>query len=398
MPHLDPLSLIFTNTLGMLVFSLVLLVSRQSLRSASAGVRSWVVGDLAMGLSRAALIAEIALLTNSAMLPAPLANLPLPALAGGCLVAGLLLHLQALHRVNGWRAAAVPSLLLILLPAAVFATVFTLYPQLSVRLAMIYGVYGLVSVLMLRALWPLRALWGARLIALVMVAGLVDSVVRLVMLVIGLSSTGVDGFPVPDVVDSLGDVVIGIMTSAGFLLLQQERLRERIERLVVTDALTGALNRHGMMPSLERELAQATRHGRELSVVLFDLDHFKLVNDQHGHAVGDTVLCGFAANVQATLRGGDLFGRWGGEEFLLVLPDTRLDVAAAVAERIRQQVALAPVADGAPAVTVSGGAASAVEARQHTEVMLQLLQLADQRLYLAKRQRNRVVAEDSLVE
>jgi diguanylate cyclase (GGDEF)-like protein len=127
---------------------------------------------------------------------------------------------------------------------------------------------------------------------------------------------------------------------------------------------------------------------------MFDLDHFKRVNDVHGHAMGDTVLAGFAACATALMRGGDMIGRWGGEEFLLVLPDTTASDAKVVAERIREGVAKEPVAQGAPLVTVSGGIASFLEVRDRTQAMLEMLEMADRRLYIAKRQRNLVVSSD----
>jgi diguanylate cyclase (GGDEF)-like protein len=188
------------------------------------------------------------------------------------------------------------------------------------------------------------------------------------------------------------DLVVALFVTAGFMLLMQELLRERIERLVVTDALTGTLNRHGLVPPLTRELTNAERHDRPLSVVMFDLDHFKRVNDVHGHAMGDTVLAGFAARVTALMRGGDMIGRWGGEEFLLVLPDTTAGDAKVVAERIREGIAKEPVAQGAPLVTVSGGIASFLEVRDRTRAMLEMLEIADRRLYIAKKQRNLVVS------
>lgn len=384
MHNLDPMSLMFTNLLVTLVVAVVLLVSRLGLREAGAGVRSWVVGDMMLMLSRTLVVED-----DSHMLTS--GTTPLSTLAAALFLAGVLWHLQALWRVKGWCAGVLVSLgMAFAPPIAICLASLSLQPGMG-RSLLFYGPLLLLTLLSARALWPLRGLWGARLIGGVMVLGLLNCSVRLMQLV-GESADAVAARQDVAVVESLLDLVIGLFVSAGFLVLQQERLRERIERLVVTDALTGALNRHGLMPPLERAMAQATRHGRPLSVVLFDLDHFKRVNDEHGHAVGDTVLTGFAARAQAALRGGDLLGRWGGEEFLLVLPDTALDQAAVVAERIRASMADSPVANGAPAVTVSGGAAAASEARAHTEALLQMLKLADQRLYLAKRQRNQVVA------
>jgi diguanylate cyclase (GGDEF)-like protein len=174
------------------------------------------------------------------------------------------------------------------------------------------------------------------------------------------------------------------------LLWLQERLRDRLTQVAMTDALTGALNRHGVMPLLERELQRARRHGRPVSVVLCDLDHFKRVNDQHGHQTGDAVLCRFVRETRAMLRGGDLLARWGGEEFLVVLPETAMTEAVLVAERVRQAQRRA-TADGLPMVTVSGGVATA-PGPVHGYDVDTLLAVADHRLYVAKETRDRIVS------
>src|SRR5262249_2910131 len=139
------------------------------------------------------------------------------------------------------------------------------------------------------------------------------------------------------------------------LLETQETLRLQATR----DALTGCFNRRGILELLERELARARRPGTPTSIVLGDLDHFKAVNDGHGHAGGDAVLRGVAQRLARSLREYDAVGRYGGEEFLLVLPQCDLGNAAAVAERVRSAVADTPVIAGGAdvAATVSLGVA-----------------------------------------
>ena len=389
--HIDPLSLLLTNVVVSAVVMLVLLFARLGMRESATGVRTWVLGDLAMMLARLVMIA-----TATVPLAAPGRWAVL--LPGSCVVAGLLLHLLVLRRLAEaqTRASLVSTLLPVLLAMLGFAAVAAVIGAPTGRLLLLCVSAAALLLLSLRRLWTLRAWWGARLLAAMASVSLLNVVQHGVRLTLSL----LDGEPataLPPLVLSgpelLMQLVVDQVVSAGFLLLQQERLRGRIERLMVTDALTGALNRHGLVEPLREALADAQRRAQPLSVVLFDLDHFKRVNDVHGHAVGDAVLVGFAAQAQTLLRGGDLFGRWGGEEFLLVLPNTALAAAAQVAERIRHHVASAPMADGVPVVTVSGGAAAASEAGAHAEALMRVLQLADLRLYAAKTQRNRVVAE-----
>lgn len=158
-----------------------------------------------------------------------------------------------------------------------------------------------------------------------------------------------------------------------------------------TDALTGIANRRAFDEALPREVARAHALGAPLALVAFDIDHFKRVNDAHGHAVGDAVLGEVARRAEGALREEDLLARTGGEEFAVLLPGATLDEARAIAERIREAVAGAPVAAGGAslAVTVSLGCA----VLGATDGAGDLAVRADERLYAAKHAgRNQVVA------
>lgn len=120
------------------------------------------------------------------------------------------------------------------------------------------------------------------------------------------------------------------------VLTYVDRQRKRLKLLATTDGLTGLSNRRELLEHGERELLRAQRYGRPFSLMLIDIDHFKKVNDQFGHASGDRVLKGMARCGQASLRESDLFGRFGGEEFLALLPETDWSGAATLAERLRQ--------------------------------------------------------------
>ncbi len=176
------------------------------------------------------------------------------------------------------------------------------------------------------------------------------------------------------------------------VLLEQSVLRQKLQHVAALDHLTGLVNRGAMVEILEREHARAERNRNAYSLLLFDLDHFKMVNDSYGHAVGDEVLAGVAGVAQQTLRDGDWLGRWGGEEFLAVLPATEHEVACQVAERLRDAISARPLhtSQWSIASTVTVGVASYPADAQSVD---EVLRTADANLYEAKRSgRNRVKA------
>jgi diguanylate cyclase (GGDEF)-like protein len=174
----------------------------------------------------------------------------------------------------------------------------------------------------------------------------------------------------------------------GLILMAGDRLRENFEHSASHDSLTNALNRRSLIEACERELERCRRHGHRMALLMLDLDHFKTINDTYGHMTGDQVLISFVARVRDQLRRPDQLGRFGGEEFILLLPDTPPESALVVAERIRTAVARA--SDGLPAITVSIGVTSN---RPDEADIDELLARADRALYMAKTGgRNRIAA------
>lgn len=164
----------------------------------------------------------------------------------------------------------------------------------------------------------------------------------------------------------------------------------RIELLSVTDGLLGIYNRRYLDAQLHSEAERAQRYGRPLAVIVWDVDHFKKINDTHGHATGDLVLQRLVERASAELRPSDWMARYGGEEFVIVLPETDATGALGTAERIRALLAAAPVSmpSGDIAVTASFGVA-ATPASSGAEVIAR----ADAALYRCKREgRNKVNA------
>jgi two-component system cell cycle response regulator len=176
-----------------------------------------------------------------------------------------------------------------------------------------------------------------------------------------------------------------------------DRLRYNVQlslEMAITDQLTGLHNRRYMGRHLDTLIANAEKSGRPIAFLILDIDHFKSVNDSYGHDIGDEVLREFAGRISANVRGIDLACRYGGEEFVVVMPETDMDLASTVAERLRRSVEATPFAiSRAPhklQVTISIGIASSQSGGDTPDA---LLHRADQALYRAKREgRNRVIA------
>jgi diguanylate cyclase (GGDEF)-like protein len=200
----------------------------------------------------------------------------------------------------------------------------------------------------------------------------------------------------------LGTDFIEHMGSIIAICLENVISNEMLKYIGLTDALTGVYNRRYMDRRLVEEIARARRQSYRISCIYIDIDHFKQVNDSHGHQAGDDVLREVAARIKAELRMSDALGRFGGEEFVVLLIDADLDSASMVAHRIRASVADQPflLAEGqALSVTVSIGVAALDDFdRDHGAdgVAQELVAQADQALYQAKQNgRNQVVAAGS---
>jgi diguanylate cyclase (GGDEF)-like protein len=203
----------------------------------------------------------------------------------------------------------------------------------------------------------------------------------------------------PEDIESLKDLAALAERELALAELGQEQLKLAAERDVLkeqalVDPLTRLWNRRAIDELLNREMVRAIRETRPLSVMMADLDRFKDVNDTHGHAAGDSVLRATAGRLRSSVRPQDAVGRYGGEEFLVVLPGTAAPAAGEIAERIRAAVASAPVESAGRAipVTVSIGTATLVASRPLDAAGL--IAAADRALYEAKKKgRNRVERE-----
>ena len=201
-------------------------------------------------------------------------------------------------------------------------------------------------------------------------------------------------------------MVVVVLLSSTFLTTRVQSTREHLRRqraelaqaleqirqLATHDDLTGLLNRRAMLDRMQLEQRRSLRSGSPLLIALLDIDHFKVVNDTHGHAAGDLVLQSFADTVRRNVRDTDVLARWGGEEFVLLLCDTPAADAVALMERLRQavQAMQVPVPQGGEPITVT----VSIGLARHTpaDPLAGTLERADQVLYAAKAGgRNRVV-------
>ncbi len=178
---------------------------------------------------------------------------------------------------------------------------------------------------------------------------------------------------------------IAVILRLHALLKEKER---KLKELALTDELTELPNRRALMEILELEVERARRHGRPLSLALLDLDDFKQINDTYGHLTGDTVLRELAGVVRRSLRSTDVVGRFGGEEFMIIMPETEFSTAIRVLERVRlaiERTYFEPVGS----VSVSIG----VTEFREGDTVQDLIGRTDENLYTAKREgKNRVIA------
>ena len=195
-----------------------------------------------------------------------------------------------------------------------------------------------------------------------------------------------------NVLRNLQGEIVGTLSS-GVDVTERRHMETELLRLVATDPLTGLSNRRNLLEAGQREFQLFLRQQRPLSVFLMDIDHFKRINDSYGHAIGDLILVRLAEVCRSTLRTADLCGRFGGEEFVIILPDTPLETACKAAERLRSKLEreIVDTPAGSVQFTVSIGVASA-EAN-HASID-DVIRMADVYMYAAKNSgRNRAVSK-----
>jgi diguanylate cyclase (GGDEF)-like protein len=378
---------------GLSVIALIVLM-RPGLPGDRAALRWWVAGDIALVVPGLATLLQPAFLWPSYSSDGGLQAANIPTLSGLFVILGLGCHVKALFRLcHGRLSANATVALLAVLPVGVAATIHILSPA-SRPLPIFAGVVGLTLAQMWIS-WRARA--GSRALRIMAGANAVLFLLAVQFIVGTLTGsipppppTGPGAPPyMPPLPAIIGDFVGSITFTFLFCMALQERQQSYVTRLSTTDQLTGAVNRRGMLPLLDQALRRGERE--PFSVAVLDIDHFKRVNDQYGHEAGDAVLVGFADAVTALCRAGDVLGRWGGEEFLLLMPNTGAASARAAVQRIQAQLS-DHLAGRVPCiVTFSAGIATV---RDHAPGGIDsLIARADKVLYAAKVSRNCVVSD-----
>lgn len=376
MQSLDPRSLIAMGGLMALVMAIVLGVTRRYYPPNIQGVGYWAM-------------AATALLGGGIFfgVPAPWWPQAWRWLGNASMILGFMLFyvgfLRFYQRPVPWRLLVV-FYGLSLLPMAWYEWP---EPSYRMRVALITAIISVVHMASLVVLWRHgRQRLQVRMVQVTLVLHLCVLLVRMQTV---LSEPSAGSMLNASAIQTLyigGYVLACLLLSIGVLLMATDRMRTELEHMATHDALTGTFNRRAILDLCDQEHARSGRYGEPFSLMMLDLDHFKAVNDTYGHQHGDQVLGHFAACARAALRSPDRLGRYGGEEFLALLPNTTLETALPVAQRIHAVLAAGHALD----CQVSIGVAS----WQGPEDSLHaLLGRADAALYQAKAQgRNQTCA------
>ena len=285
--------------------------------------------------------------------------------------------------IKNFFAKPIKKLLFWLPPVSIVCLYLFLMDTLRARIFVGNSILLIQSLLICAALLEGRRLFPSRgrdLILVIMLLAPPLLLIRIVMSIIKPAEVE------PIFTASWVQVVSGtiayvatILVSNGFVLMAKERSDERLRMVAMKDRLTGCWNRVRIDEFANQEMARLTRHGQPASLIMIDVDHFKHINDRFGHAVGDAVLVELAGIVQRGIRPTDLLGRWGGEEFVVILSFSGLGEAVAIAERIRQSVEEHCFPDGLR-VTTSLGLSTCFP----TDTWQSWMSRADRALYRAK--------------
>ncbi|MFY3383809.1 GGDEF domain-containing protein [Paracidovorax sp. MALMAid1276] len=377
MTNLDPRSMIAMAGFMSAVMAVVMLFMRRHYPPSIRGVGAWAVAPLLW-------LVSTALFGARGFVPAWLSLV----VANQLLVLGSLIYYMGTRhflghafdwRFWGWVMAG---------STAVFVVLTYAYPSYSMRVGFFAVLMGSIYAAQLRfMLQHGDRSFPVRLVEVVLAAHTLILAVRLISLVIG---KGGSDLMEPSLFQSLyigAYVLMVLMLSIGAVLMATDRLRTELEHLATHDSLTNTLNRRALLECCEDELERARRYGQGPAIMMVDLDNFKAVNDTRGHQHGDAVLVHFAERTRQALRRADRLGRYGGEEFLVLLPGSDSGAAQVVAERIHAALATGHALD----CEVSIGLTSWTGPHETLDAMLAR---ADAALYRAKHEgRNRTVVE-----
>lgn len=389
----DPVTLLLIIIPFGLMTTLMLCLSYVGTSSHRAPLHWWIAGDLVLAVYRAVDLLQPGVIPQG---PAWLGVLA-PQTAFIVNTAGLLLaigcHTLALHQLaerprdRRWHGQ------ILLAPLAVYGAGASVLLHNGFMLSWFFLFCVITIGIQFAVTWPLRKRFrGAWALLAGHAALLIFHTHSAVTLALDppppLDFSEPDMFSLPALAM---DFMVSFLFTLSFALMLQEQLRQQVVQLSITDTLTGALNRRGAVSSiLQQERRQNATQRYPLSVAMIDLDNFKRINDQFGHATGDAALQLFARTVNRLKRTDDVFVRWGGEEFLLVFPGTDIAQAQHFMARLREALNEEARTPSLPLpIGFSAGLAQtgAMDSRADFET---LLRAVDKALYRAKRVRGRV--------
>lgn len=371
MPNFDPRSFIITSAVVGMLCSFIFFVLRRSFSKSISGIAEWGWGSLAMVAG--------ALLFASRDALSPFLSV---VCANTLVIGGILLMHVAVRRFAGLSPNYKKSawLLLLIVAALVWQTVVA--DNYRARIELVTFINMSLFVASAAVIFRMEKQgFPERFTASIFTVTALVSFARFIVAITGQGTLDYhnDNSLVQHIYLATFSISL-ISLSLGFMLMVTKRVQERLEYAASHDDLTGAYTRAAFFELLEKEIERSRRHHFSLSLLIMDIDDFKLINDRHGHPTGDAVIRRFALLASDELRSHDLFCRYGGEEFAVLLPATGPDEACVVAERIRQRFSGSPI-EGLAASTVSIGIASAPNGQIN---MAQLIESADRALYIAK--------------
>jgi diguanylate cyclase (GGDEF)-like protein len=387
---LDPRTTVLIGGITSGLMALVLTLLARATPLPVPGLRTWVAGGW---------------LIFSAMVLLGLrdwtSNLATVTLGNGALMLAYIVWLAGTHKHLGQRIRWTPWLLAWAVATALVSWFIFVEPSFRVRTVVVAGLCACLSahhaVVLLRN--PRVERFGRSIgvsltITWLLILAAVYAIRALHAAWLPQGSTGLLTQGVVQIVYTGSFTICNLMLVIGYATTASDHVRARIEDQAIHDPLTGGLNRQALMDSLERERAHSARTGQPFSVAMLDVDHFKKINDSHGHPVGDRVLVHLCRRMSALVRPNDVVARYGGEEFVIVMPETTLGAALQAGQRLLTHAV--QVDDQAlPAFTVSIGLAqwSAVDNSVET-----VIARADAALYAAKANgRNRVEVGGSAI-
>lgn len=375
MPHIDPRTVILLAGVMSSFMALVMFSLNRSYPPSIKGLREWGVALLLVAVA-SALAFGLGALPDVLSITVPRILFP----------TGLFLTYVGAQRFFGETPRYLLWIALIAAAAVVQMWFTFVAPDYSSRLRLAGALSICLFVAFIRLVHRQRLATPAGFLTMgVLVSMCSIVVVRTVTAIIWPVGVNIYDATAPHMVYLSALSVFILLLSVSMTLLAGERLHTEVAYLASHDSLTNALTRRHMNEVCAMELERSQRHNRTMALLIMDLDHFKAINDTHGHQRGDKVLIDFVATVNGLLRRHDQLGRFGGEEFVALLPETSLDEAVAVAERIRAECAK-PVAG--PSCTVSIGVTTN---RRPNDTVDSLVARADAAMYQAKALgRNRV--------